>query len=180
LNISRLEAGMLKLHKKQFSLKFVLQNVVRTMNVRYAEKGMTIKEEIQEDLPEIYADPDAITQILMNCLDNARKFSPEGSDVILRAYVRDAELYLSVQDFGRGIPKKDIDKLFMRFYRIEDPAQRDEARSEGSGLGLSIVKEFVNLHGGTINVESELNKGTTFHITIPLQPVEENSGVDSE
>jgi len=180
LNISRLEAGMLKLHKKQFSLKFVLQNVVRTMNVRYAEKGMTIKEEIQEDLPEIYADPDAITQILLNCLDNARKFSPEGSDVILRAYVRDAELYLCVQDFGRGIPKKGIDKLFMRFYRIEDPAQRDEARSEGSGLGLSIVKEFINLHGGTINVESELNKGTTFHITIPLQPVEENSGAGGE
>lgn len=177
LRMSLLEAGIEKLHKKKFDLKPILQIAVRTMCFRFAEKYITIKEEIQDDLPEIYADPDAITQILINCLDNARKFSPEGSDVIVRANVRNDELYLGVQDFGRGIPKKDLDKLFMRFYRIEDI---DEARGEGSGLGLSIVKEFVDLHGGTIDVESELKKGTTFHITIPLQPIEENSGVDSE
>lgn len=177
LRMSRIEAGTVKLHKKKFDLKSILQIAVRTMYFRFAEKHMVIKEEIQDDLPEIYADPDAITQILINCLDNARKFSPEGSEVIVKANVRHEELYLSVQDFGKGIPKKDLDKLFMRFYRIDD---KDEARSEGSGLGLSIVKEFVDLHGGTINVESELNKGTTFHITIPLQPIEETSGVDSE
>jgi len=168
------------LHKKKFDLKFILQIAMRTMYFRFAEKHMTVKEEIQDDLPEIYADPDAITQILINCLDNARKFSPEGSEVVLKVNVRDEKLYLCVQDFGKGIPKKDLDKLFMRFYRIDDPAQRDEARSEGSGLGLSIVKEFVDLHGGTVNVESELNKGTIFHITIPLQPIEENSGVDND
>ena len=117
-------------------------------------------------MQKIYADPTAVTQILINCIDNARKFSERGSTVILRAGINDSNLLLEVRDFGRGIPKQDIDKIFDRFYRIED---KERLREEGAGLGLAITKEFVELHAGTVLVESELNEGTTIRVKIPLQ-----------
>ena len=86
-------------------------------------------------------------------------------------------MYFGIQDFGNGIPKKDLDKVVARFYRVED---KDEERKEGSGLGLSIVKEFIKLHGGTITVESEPNKGTTFHILLPLKSPDELEMVNNE
>ena len=119
--------------------------------------------------------PDAITQILLNCFDNAQKFSENGSTVILKVRSNESSLELEVQDSGRGILKKDLPKIFNRFYRIED---NEKAREEGSGLGLSIIKEFVDLHGGSVKVTSELNKGTTIHINIPLQMKQENVEVN--
>ncbi len=119
--------------------------------------------------------PDAITQILLNCFDNAQKFSENGLTVILKVRSNESSLELEVQDSGRGILKKDLPKIFNRFYRIED---NEKAREEGSGLGLSIIKEFVDLHGGSVKVTSELNKGTTIHINIPLQMKQENVEVN--
>ena len=174
LNMSRMEANMLRLRKTKFKPDIVLRNIVKGMNVRYEKSDMRIKEEIQDDMPEIYADPDALTQIVINCLDNSLKFSELGSKVILRSEIKNSDIYIEIQDFGKGIPKKDLNKIFSRFYRVEN---KDEVRKEGSGLGLSIVKEFVNLHKGTIKVESELNKGTTFFITIPINSDEELSEV---
>lgn len=174
LNMSRMEANMLRLRKIKFKPDIVLRNIVKGMNVRYAASDMRIEEEIQDDMPEIYADPDALTQIVINCLDNSLKFSEPGSKVILRSEIKNSNIFISIQDFGKGIPKKDINKIFSRFYRGEN---KDEVRKEGSGLGLSIVKEFVKLHKGTIKVESELNKGTTFLITIPIHFEEELSEV---
>ncbi|MCH8285115.1 response regulator [candidate division KSB1 bacterium] len=174
LNMSRMEANMLRLRKTKFKPDIVLRNIVKGMNVRYEKSDMRIEEEIQDDMPEIYADPDALTQIVINCLDNSLKFSEQGSKVILRSEIKNSDIYIEIQDFGKGIPKKDLNKIFSRFYRVEN---KDEVRKEGSGLGLSIVKEFVNLHKGTIKVESELNKGTTFFITIPINSDEELSEV---
>ena len=75
-------------------------------------------------------------------------------------------LHLRVQDFGRGMTPEEVDHIFDRFYRVED---KNEVRAEGSGLGLAIVKEFINLHNGEIHIESEPGKGSTFHITLPLE-----------
>ncbi|MCH7781527.1 response regulator [candidate division KSB1 bacterium] len=174
LNMSRMEANMLRLRKIKFNPDAVFRNIVKEMNVRYEKSDMRIEEEIQDDMPEIYADPDALTQIVINCLDNSLKFSEQGSKVILRSEIKNSDIYIEIQDFGKGIPKKDLNKIFSRFYRVEN---KDEVRKEGSGLGLSIVKEFVNLHKGTIKVESDLNKGTTFFITIPINSDEELSEV---
>lgn len=147
------------------------------MAIRFRDNDMRIEEQFQKDLPEMYADQDALTQILINCLDNSRKFSEKGSKVVVKVEVQGSNMYFGIQDFGNGIPKKDLDKVFSRFYRVED---KDEERKEGSGLGLSIVKEFIKLHGGTITVESEPNKGTTLHILLPLKSPDEPEMVNNE
>jgi len=166
LNINRLEAGTLKLRKRIFKPNPLLVNVVESMKVRFQQKNIALKVDIQNGIPEMYADPDAITQILYNCLDNARKFSYDEGEVLFTVSLQDSNLCMSIKDFGRGMPADDLPNIFSRFYRVES---KDEPRAEGSGLGLAIVKEFVDLHNGTIRVESELKKGTTFYITIPIK-----------
>ena len=166
LNMSLIEAGILNLRKTEFDINDVITTVVRSSNILFRKKDMTLKLEVQEKIQKIYADPTAVTQILVNCVDIARKFSERGSTVILRAGIDESDLQLEVRDFGRGIPKQDIDKIFDRFYRIED---KERQREEGSGLGLAIIKEFVELHEGTILVESELNEGTTLRVKIPIR-----------
>ena len=117
-------------------------------------------------VPEVLdgcADRDALVQILVNLIDNARKYSPEGSAIRVTAE-QDTALRIRITDDGLGIPEADLERIFERFYRV------DKARSRavgGTGLGLAIVKHLVELHGGWISVHSELGVGSTFTVTLP-------------
>jgi signal transduction histidine kinase len=142
----------------------LIQEVVDLFKVRYASKNMTLTTKVKKDLPTIPADRDALMQILVNFVENAYKYSEENSEVIIFADIRkDGDLYMYVKDHGRGIAKKDQDKIFQRFFRTG----LDLERLPGAGLGLSITKDIVEQMGGEIWFESELNKGTTVFVTIP-------------
>jgi signal transduction histidine kinase len=143
----------------------LIKEVVDLFKVRYSAKSMILNTEIRDNLPAILSDKDLLIQILVNFVENAYKYSDEGTEVIVYADVTDNnEFYVAVKDHGRGIAKKDHDKVFQRFFRTG----LDLERLPGAGLGLSITKDLVEQMGGKIWFKSELNKGSTFYVKIPV------------
>ncbi|MFC1553756.1 response regulator [candidate division KSB1 bacterium] len=170
LNMSRMEAGIIKLRKSEFNLNDLLDTVIKSLLIRFKDKNIVLNYKVADGLPIVYADKDAVSQIVVNLLDNARKFSNADSEVFFKADVSNGNINFEVRDSGIGIPQKDLKNIFNRFYRVEDD---EMAHREGSGLGLAIVKEFIELHEGTVKVNTKLKKGTTFFVSIPAQRNEE-------
>jgi signal transduction histidine kinase len=115
--------------------------------------------------PVVEADVRCIEQVLRNLVENAVKYSPKGGEVVIAGEVKDSKIEVSVSDKGVGIPQEYQDKVFERFYRVDNPLTRS---STGSGLGLSIAKGHVEAHGGEIWLESEVGRGSKFFFTLPL------------
>jgi len=120
---------------------------------------------LRKRLPRVKIDAKRIRQVLDNLLDNAVKYSPQGTEVLVSAKQAGREMVISVADQGLGIPADELSKVFDRMYRIE---QRLTPGVDGIGLGLSICQRLVEAHGGRIWVDSEKGKGSTFHFTIPM------------
>jgi len=137
-----------------------------TIQDRVRHEGYVIQTKFEKSLPSIMGDSAAITQAIANLIDNAIKFSGESRKIIVSSFTDDKYLVVAVQDFGLGIRKEEIDKVFERFYRGGDELTRIV---KGSGLGLTLVKQIVEVHHGTVHVESELGRGSTFSISLPLQ-----------
>jgi len=131
-------------------------------------KKINIHSNVQENLPQLWADRDRITQILVNILDNAVKFTPEDGSVFIEAEQKDNYAVLTITDTGIGIPKEEIRRLGERFYRVDRSRSRDLG---GTGLGLSIVKHLMIAQGGKIEIESQLGRGTKVSLFFPLQKV---------
>ncbi len=164
LDFQKLEAETIGLHIQNNDIKQIVREVHETM-VLYAEKnGVELLFEFADKLPEAEFDRERIVQVLINLIGNAIKFSPKGGQVSLNVQHRDEELVISVTDTGVGIPKNELLKIFDRFYRAEH--QREEV--QGTGLGLSIVQKIVTRHGGRIEVESEIGRGSIFTVFLPL------------
>ena len=147
LNMSRIESGRIKIKRNWFNPNDYLKNVTEGLKLRLKKKNITLQLYVPEKLPEVYADPDAFTQIITNLVDNARKFSPEGTEVKISAVLEDSDILFSVRDQGKGIQKDHLSKIFERFHRIEN---EEEIRQEGAGLGLPIIKELINQHHGKV------------------------------
>jgi signal transduction histidine kinase len=159
------EAGQLRLERKPVSLAKVIAQVGEGLEVQAHEKGVTLKFEIGETLPEIEADEQRMTQVLFNLMSNALRHTPAGGTITTNAELRDGHVLVSVRDTGTGIAPEDLPHVFERFYR----ADRSRARSTGgSGLGLTIAKQIVEAHGGQIWVQSWLGAGSTFAFNLPL------------
>jgi len=165
LDISKLEEGKRKFHFEPVDIEILLKDVVATIHHRTHHEGFSIQMKIEEHLPTIKIDKSAIIQAITNILDNAVKFSGKKKEVILRAFKEVPYITISVQDFGVGMKAEDMDKIFERFYRGGDELTRIV---KGSGLGLTIVKQIIEAHHGTIQVKSVLNKGSTFKIKLPI------------
>lgn len=174
LTLSNIESSELSFSKKE---KIVVNEVVQEIDSMMEEiaknKDITYTSEVQENLPELYGSRDWFKQLILNLVDNAIKYTPEGGEVKLRSYKRDRDIFIVVKDTGIGIPKKDIPRLFERFYRV------DKARSRkvgGTGLGLAIVKHITIAFKGEVAVKSQEKKGTEFTVRLPIQAVntEEN------
>jgi signal transduction histidine kinase len=131
---------------------------------------------LSDDLNEAIFDRNRIIQVLTNLLSNAIKFTPEGGKIVLEAIRQNNEIIMTVSDTGMGIPKKDLPKIFERFYRVQRPGRQ----IPGTGLGLSIVAQIIGQHGGRILAESELNKGTTFTVYLPTQPPQNMSDLATD
>jgi two-component system NtrC family sensor kinase len=171
--ISRLVADLLDLGRIEAGLDTRKEDTPISVLARYALQGLastakakkiTLQVDLQEKLPLVHGDPIRLRQVIANLLENALKYTPPGGRVVLDAHVEDDQIIICISDTGPGIPPADQPYLFDKFFRASNVPE--EAR--GTGLGLSIVKSIVEQHDGRIWVESELGKGATFTVVLPV------------
>ena len=149
------------------AMKYVILNTILKLGGLAAEKEITIATALDDTLPPVKGDEQALGQIVANLLHNAIKFSGQGSKITVRANKLDGQLLTQVTDQGAGIPREIVPRLFEKFYRGHSSMMPAVC---GTGLGLHICKQIVEAHGGQIWVESEPGKGSTFSFTIPFAP----------
>lgn len=169
LDLSRIEAGRMELSLAEYSVQDIVDTLRASLHSLALEKGLGFAAAVQEDIPLAYGDGKRITQCLMNLVGNALKFTREGRVEVWAERQGEMLLY-RVSDTGIGIPQDQIQKVFAEFQQADATITREFG---GSGLGLSITKKFVEMHGGRIWVESEPGKGSTFFFSIPLRVNEE-------
>lgn len=158
--LANIETGNITLKKEEISLGGIIHDVTDRMQQTVELKGSTLTIDVPGDIPVITGDRDRLTRAFANILTNAIKFTSEGR-ISVAAQVRDGELLTSVSDTGIGIPEGAIGKIFDRFYKVD-------TASSGTGLGLPMAKEIIEMHGGRIWAESNEGKGSTFSFTIPV------------
>ncbi len=166
LEISRFDAGSTRFEIEEFSLEQSVRDVFAAIELEAKKHSHTVNLELEWRLPPIRGDRSRIEQVLMNILSNAIKYTPDGGQINVYSGHTDDNVWVKVQDTGIGIPKEDMPRLFDRFYRVDKARSRE---SGGTGLGLSIAKEIVTRHGGEILVDSELGKGTTVTVVLPIR-----------
>jgi two-component system, NtrC family, sensor kinase len=166
LDLSKIEAGRMELAAAPFHLPTALENAVTLVKERAARHGITLQVDVDPQLGEVVGDERKVKQVVLNLLSNAVKFTPEGGRISLKASRRDGVVETSVTDTGIGIAPEDQAAVFEEFRQVG----HDETRKqEGTGLGLTLAKKFVELHGGRIWVKSEPGRGSTFTFTLPLR-----------
>jgi len=166
LDLSKIEAKKLELNKINFSVIHAVNEVKNIVNALSSKKQIEIKIICKNKKPEIYADHRRFKQILYNLLSNSIKFSNENSEILVEIKLDKKNLQVSVKDFGIGIDPKYHEKIFQKFHQVDNSYSRKQG---STGLGLTITKELVEMHGGTIRVESEADKGAAFIFSIPLK-----------
>ncbi|MBI4566829.1 MAG: hypothetical protein HY719_00365 [Planctomycetes bacterium] len=167
LDFSKMEAGNKVIHRRQEDMERIARSTIDLYRTQMAKGGGKVVLNIQKDLPPCFVDRNAVREVIINLLSNALKYSPVDKTVFLRLYRRGAEVVLEVVDHGIGIPKKELKKIFRKFYRVDEKLTREV---DGSGLGLTICKYLVEGHGGRIDVESERGKGSRFQVILPIAP----------
>ncbi len=164
LDISRLEAGRTEIRLHPFNMKQIVNKIVDIYKGQAEKKQIRVIQEIPERLSPALGDQDMIEQVLLNLFSNAIKYSPPRSKIGIEAKEQDQTILVNVVDNGYGIPEEALPKIFNKFYRVADLEGSDEV--EGSGLGLSLSKEIIERHGGTINVTSRFGVGSVFSFTL--------------
>ncbi len=165
LDLSKVEAGRMELEVATFDLPTALENARTFVRERALRHAITLELSIDQRLGEFMGDERKIKQILLNLLSNAVKFTPEGGRINLSAKQSDGAVEISVSDTGIGISREDQGTIFEEFRQVGGDYAH---KKEGTGLGLTLAKKFVELHGGKIWVESEVGKGSTFIFTLPI------------
>ena len=164
LLLAKAEQGTLEVHFSEVDLHELIDKLYENSEILTEQKHISVS--LQENTPiTIVGDKDRLRQLFLNLVDNAIKYTPEGGTVTLAARRQNGSALFEVQDTGIGIPAEEVGKIFDRFYRVDKARSREQG---GTGLGLSIAKWIAELHRGTISVTSELNKGSTFTVTLPL------------
>jgi signal transduction histidine kinase len=167
LDLSKVEAGRMELELATFDLPLAIDNARTFVRERATKHGITLDVDVDELLGDYVGDERKIKQILLNLLSNAVKFTPEGGRIGINARKTNGAVEISVSDTGIGIALEDQPKIFEEFRQVgADYAHK----VEGTGLGLTLAKKFIELHGGKIWVTSELGKGSTFTFTLPERP----------
>ena len=165
LDLSKIEAGQLVLELTDYSLEDIAQTVRSTLEPLAADKKLTFKVEVAPKIPAGHGDGRRLTQVLINLVGNAIKFTDAG-EVVITAGASDGSFHLSVRDTGPGISAADQAKLFQEFQQADNAITRKKG---GTGLGLAISKRIVEMHGGKIWVESKVGQGSTFSFTVPVR-----------
>lgn len=163
LELSRIESGKISFEFQRIPPLKLLSSPCERMSLQADRVGLKLDLNCPSDLPQVFADPDRIGQVVINLLHNAIKFTPSGGQITVSARQKDEFVIFSVRDTGVGIDQKDLNRIFERFYKA------DRARTGGgTGLGLSISRHMIEAHGGKIWVESQEGMGSTFHFSLPI------------
>lgn len=174
IDITRIDSGFFSISIKNYDIINIIENIALSV-AQYVENRnieLIFDTELEEKI--IACDPDKIERIVLNILANSVKFTPEGGQIKVNIYDRIDEIHVSIKDTGVGIPKDKLSIIFERFRQVDKTLSRNH---EGSGIGLSLVKSLIELHGGNIEVKSDLGKGTEFIFTLPIKLVEEDCSV---
>ena len=159
IELSTLEKGNIKLDKQRTDISQLIESILKQMELKAREKNLKLDFNIQERI-EGDIDKNRIKQVIINLIDNAIKYSPEGGEIAVSLKEKNGILYIEISDSGCGIPRDHLPMIFERFYKV--------GKDKGVGIGLSLSKGIVQVHGGQIQVESEEGKGAKFIIKIPL------------
>ena len=162
LNLSQVESGRIQLNIKKVAPEQIIENAIQAVAINAKQKEVIIKKMYDKDLPAINADADKTTWVLNNFLTNAIKYSYNNGIVEAGIAKQNGNIIFSVKDYGPGIDKEYIPRLFERYFQVPG------SKEKGTGLGLAISKEFVEAQGGKIWVESEIAKGSTFYFSLPV------------
>lgn len=165
LDIVRIESGktVMKMEKKDIGP--LITAAADLLSIQCRNKNIELAQDIQKDLPPVLIDPSQIERVLINLLGNAMKFTPQNGRITIRAYRKEQNMRVEVQDTGIGIPAESLPLIFDEFYRVDNPINLEV---KGTGLGLSLVKNIVEAHKGKIWAESQVNKGSAFIFTLPI------------
>jgi signal transduction histidine kinase len=176
LDLARIEEGRKEFRFERVDIGELVSEVVATTQHRVGHEGYIVEARIEDALPPVRVDRDAIAQAISNLVDNAIQYSGDSKRIKLYASAGEGHVTVAVEDFGVGIPEDEIDRVFERFYRGGHELTRTV---KGSGLGLTLVKEVLEAHGGTVQVKSEPGRGSTFSIRLPVL-TEQSDGEDSD
>jgi signal transduction histidine kinase len=165
LDLSKIEAGQLTLSREDYSMKSVVDSVVATTGSLAHSKGLNLKAEVADPLPVGHGDERRLTQVLLNLVGNAIKFTDKG-EVEIRAQALNGTFDVAVRDTGPGIAAQDQARIFEDFQQVDNSSTRYKG---GTGLGLAIARRFVEMHGGTLTVDSAIGAGSTFHMRVPVR-----------
>jgi two-component system, NtrC family, sensor histidine kinase KinB len=171
LDISRIESGKTKMEFQTVSPNSLQIEALEPLRRAAHDQGVTLLVDIPGELPDVWADPTRIYYVFSNLLSNALRYTPPGGKITFSAKPEENEVRFSIADTGKGIPGQYLPRIFEQFFRV--PGQEKES---GAGLGLSIVKEIIEAHGGTVGVESEEGKGSTFTFTLRTVDRKSKSG----
>lgn len=176
LDITRANSGRIKIKKKNIDIVFLTRSITESVNAYASQKGISVIFASLLSEKIIGIDDEKYERILLNLLSNAIKFTPEGKPIIVRLSSMKKNIRVEITDCGIGIPADKLDIIFERFGQVDSSLSR---QAEGSGIGLSLVKKFVEALGGSISVKSKVNKGSTFTMLFPSEALEEeNSGTE--
>jgi signal transduction histidine kinase len=160
-----LETEIEKSRYQQVNVADLVNQLLVDFSVSVEKAGITLEIQVEPDLPPVFGDPTHLNQVLDNLLGNALKFTPAGGSIMVSLAKRDKELVLDVCDNGVGIPDDQVERVFERFYQVDGSMSR---RFGGAGLGLALVKEVVDAHGGKVYLESVVDQGSKFTVTLPI------------
>lgn len=160
--LAQMDHNQFAIQKEEFSLEMLFASVVALVRPAFDEKQISLAVRCEHEIVA-FIDPERFQQVLLNVLDNARKHSPEGTQVVLQGVQDKGTITISIRDEGEGIPEKDLPFVFDRLYRVDKSRSRQYG---GSGLGLAIAKEIVESHGGLMTLQSEYGQGTTVRIEL--------------
>jgi signal transduction histidine kinase len=166
LDLSKIEAGHMELELTSFDLPTAVENALVLIKERASRHGVRLERVVDEELGDFRGDERKLKQVLVNLLSNAVKFTPEGGKIQVRAGLDNGAVKISVSDTGIGIASEHHETIFEEFRQVGSDYAR---KREGTGLGLTLTKKFVEMHGGRIWVESEPGKGSTFTFILPVQ-----------
>src|SRR6185312_6421880 len=177
LDFSRIEAGRKEYDFRETDVRELVRTTLDAYRYQIEQSGFTFEETIDENVPSMKVDREAISRSLLNLVNNALKYSPDHKYIGVNLKRRNGTVQLQVVDHGMGIPREEQGKIFEKFYRVGDPMVNN---TRGSGLGLSLVRHIVQAHGGTVTVESAPGEGSKFTIMLPVEGAPEKSRAAAE